>query len=474
MKKPVLVAVAVIAVLALGSPPLIGAFTRSDIETNIGGMNENPVLALQVADYSRGWFSSQARIVVSLDEDYVAMLASSVPDDDGGAADFLSGQQISIGLEVAHGPIILSDGFYLGLAKVHARLDDSDAFAAMIMEEIGIPYVAELDGRLSFTSRFSFTSNVPPVDYVNESGQVSFSGLTVEGTLQNSDLQAEGVAERLVIDAGGMATTFEDFTLTGDSTRVNAVLWAGDFSSSIERVSVVNSLTGIGSMDLSGIRIDGSTDLNETGELFDARVTYAVDAFDIPDEEIALTDSELTIRFGNLSVAAVTQYYETMMTMDMQDPGAAAAALPPILAGLLEHNPTLALDPLRFTLNDESLEASISLRTVNGDQAGFDLTNPMMLLGLFEASATLTAAKSLLERLAAQAAMAQLEGLDEDQLPPGEDAESMAQAQTELMIATFLGQGYLIDDGETYSTEIEYANGEVRINGMPLPLGALL
>lgn len=477
MKKPMLVVVALIAVSAIGLPPVIGGMTQSSIETRIAGMDENPVLAMQVADYSRGWFSSNARIVVSLDEDYVGMLNSTMPDDDatdGSVGDFLGGQQISIDMDVWHGPIVFTEGFYFGLAKLHARLDDDDEIGAMITDELGIPYVAELHGQLSLTGTFSFTSNIPPVEYFSESGQISFSGLSVAGALSGADLTISAESENLLIDAAGTSATFQNFSMNGNSTRINSVLWAGEFGSTIERVSIVNTLTGTGAMDFNGVRLNGSTDLNDTGELFDAQVTYAVDEFNVPEEEMRLTDSQFTIRFGNLSVAAMTEYYETMLSMDMEDPAAAAMALPPIISSLLANNPTVAVDPLRFTLNDESLTASISLRTVDGDQGGFDPTNLLALLGMFEASASLTAAKPLLEQLATQAAMAQLGEIDASQLPPGQDVESMAQAQTELMIATFLGQGYIVDDGENYTTDIEYANGEIRVNGMPLPLGALM
>ena len=477
MKRSILVVVALIAVLALGLPPVIGGMTQSSIETRIAGMNENPVLALQVADYSRGWFSSDARIVVGLDEDYVAMLASGAPADDpadSGIGEMLRGQQISIDMDVWHGPVILAEGFYIGLSKLHARFDDSDEIGAMITDELGMPYVAELRGQLSFANTFSFTSNVPPIEYFYESGQVSFSGLTADGSSRGAALILDAAAEKLLIEAAGTALTFENFSMIADSTRVNSILWAGEFGSMVERISVVNTLTGMGSLDLSGVSVVGSTNLNDAGDLFDARVTYQVDELNVPEEEMRLTDSQFTVSFGNISVAALTEYYETMLTMDMADPAAAAMALPPILASVLANDPTVALDPLSFTLNGESLTAAVSLRTVNGDQGGFDLNNPLALLGMLEASASLTAAKALLERLATQAAMAQLGDGDAAQLPPGQDPETMAQAQTELMIATFLGQGYIVDDGDNYSTDIQYANGEIRVNGTPLPLGALM
>lgn len=477
MKKVILVLVVLIALLALGLPRIIGGSTQSNLEAHIARLDENPMLAIRVAEYDRGWFSSRARVEISLDENYIAMMAAGAQTDadvDADITEMLAEQAISVEVDLAHGPIAVADGVYFGMSKIHARLDDSDPTVAMITDELGMPYLAELDGRVSYGGTFSFTSNIPPIEYLDESGQLSFSGLTVDGTLSGPDLRLDGNAERLLVDADGATATIEDFTLAADSQRINHLLWAGDFSATLGRVSIVESLTGSGAVEIDGLRMDGDVDVDETGELLDATVTYAADGVSVPQEELALSDSEFTVRFENLSVQALTDYYDIVLNMDVTDPAAAAMALPPVLGRLLEKNPSVAFDPIRFTLNDESFVAGVSLRTVNGGQGGIDLSNPMVLLGMFEASATLTAAKPLLERLATQAALAQLGTLDESQIPPDQDPESMAEAQTQLMIATFLGQGYIIDDGQNYTTEIEYSNGEVRVNGMPLPLGSLL
>jgi len=476
MKKVILVLVVLIALLALGLPGIIGGSTQANLEGRIAELDENPVLALRVADYDRGWFSSHARVEISLDESYLELLntAGQVDFDDGVDGEILGGEAISVNVELAHGPIAFLDGICFCFSRVHARLDDSDEIVAMVTDELGMPYLAELNGQVSYAGTFSFTSNIPPIEYLDESGQLSFSGLTADGSLSGPDLLVDATAQRLLIDADGSTATFENFALNGDSSRINHILWAGDFSATLERVSIADALAGSGSIDIGGLRMEGNVDLNDTGELLDATVTYAADSVSVPQEALALSDTELTVRFANLSVTAMTDYYEIMLNLDVADPASATMALPPVITRLLENNPSVALDPIRFTLNDESLVAAISLRTVNGDRGGIDLTNPMMLLGMFEASANLTAAKPLLENLATQAAMAQLGTLDESQIPNDQDLESMAQAQTQLMIATFLGQGYIIDDGENYTTEIEYSNGEVRVNGMPLPLGALL
>ena len=472
MKKVILVLVLLIAVAVLALPPVLGGMTQSTFEEQIAKFDENPVFALTVSSYERGWLTSTAEVAISLDEAYVSRMTANAPvEDDFGA--MIASESISVGVDISHGPVTFTDGMYFGLSKIHASLDGSDANIAMITDELGIDYLAELDGRVSYTGTFSFTSNIPAIDYIDENGQIRFSGLTLDGVNRGSELSIDALTELLSIDVGGVTTNFENIGFTSRSTPVNSLLWVGDFDGWVESMSFFNQLDPNASMSMSGIGISAAAELDDTGELFDAHITYAVDTMSVPAEEIEVTDSEITVRFGNLSVESVTDYYETMLSIDLEDPTMAAKVLPGIALEILRRNPTFALDPVAFTLNGDSMLASLSIRTINGDQS-IDFSNPMMMLGMFEASASITAAKSLVEQLAAQAAAEQMSGLDDGSLPPGQDVESMAQAQVDLLIATFLGQGYIEDDGENYTSEIEYANGEVRVNGMPLPLGALM
>jgi uncharacterized protein YdgA (DUF945 family) len=474
MKKLILVVVVLIVVAAIGLPPVIGSMAESSFRANIEQMDANPMFAMRVDDYERGWFSASTAVEVGFDERYAELMMAGGNEDTDLAA-VLRDQAITIPVDIAHGPIVFTDGLYFGLARIHAILDERDELAASMMEELGLDYLAQLHGQVSYLGTFSFSSDVPPVEYVDEQGQLSFSGLNLDGVTRGSNLELDGEMENLVIDSGGTAVTVDSLYLVSDSNRINQVLWEGEFDSGIESLSIVDTLAGsAGAMAFTDLRAFGSTELDPTGELIAIDATYSAARIRIPAEDVVMTDVNLTMLLENISVDGFTEYYETMLNIDPQNPDATAMAMQAIMFRLLEQNPAITFDPVRFTLNDESLNAAASLRTVNGEQASLDIGNPFALLGLFEASASVDASKPLFERLAAEASAAQMGMIDPEQVPPGQDLESMAQAQADLTIALLVGQGYLIDDGENYSTEIEYANGEVRVNGEPLPLGALL
>ncbi|MGD2166733.1 MAG: YdgA family protein [Gammaproteobacteria bacterium] len=470
MKKVIIVLLVLIAVTAIGLPPVIGGMTESSVRAHIAQMDENPMFAMQVSDYERGWFSSQAQVRIAFDERYLELAAADAGDIAAGAD-----QGITVPVRIAHGPVVVTDGLYFGMSRIYAVLGDSDPLVAMATQELGLDHLAELSGQVSYFGTFDFTGSMPPIEYIGETGQISFSGLHLDGTARGPDLQLDGRMEDLAMDAAGTAVTIENLDVASDSTRINQLLWAGEFDGGIESMTIVDTLAGAdGAIELTGLQLDGRVDLDDTGELFDASASYTAESVRLPGEDMLLSDAELGIGITNLSVEALTEYYETAMDIDPRNPAPAAILLPGIGARLLAANPAVSIDPIRFTLDGSSLNAAISLRTVNGDQSDIDLSNPMMLLGMFEASARIAASKPLFEMLAGQAAAAQLGAVDPAQLPPNQDIESLAAGQASVMIISLLGQGYLVDDGENYSTEIEYANGEVLINGMPLPLGALL
>lgn len=475
MNKIVVLVVVLLAAAAAGLPPIVGGSTESTLRTHIAQMDENPMFAIQVAEYDRGWFSSQARIEVSIDENYAELLDAGADASGTEAVDFPTDQTISIPVDIAHGPVILMNGPYFGWSRLHAVLDDSDDLIASATEELGLEYLAELHGQVSFLGTFSFDGNVPPIEYLDESGQLSFSGFNTEGTFRNSTLITESELERLEMDSAGTALTVANLTMESDTNRINHLLWSGDFDAEVETVMITDTLAGAdGAIELAGLRFAGNADLDDSGELLDMAATYAADIIRIPSEDSEVTDAELTIGFANMSVEGLTNYYETMLAFDPNRAEAAAMALSDIATSILEHNPAISLDPIRFTLDGEPLTAAVTVQTVNTDQGNLDLSNWLVLLGLIEASAELNASKNLIQQIAREAAIAQARMADPTQLPPGDEIEAQAAANADFMLISLITERYLIEDGDNYKTEIGYANGDLRINGMPFPLGGFL
>jgi uncharacterized protein YdgA (DUF945 family) len=100
-----------------------------------------------------------------------------------------------------------------------------------------------------------------------------------------------------------------------------------------------------------------------------------------------------------------------------------------------------------------------------------ELVNPLSALQAVSAELEMSVSKTLAAHLAGMAMgqqLAALAGPGAEPMAP-EQAAAMAEAQFTVLVA----QGLLVDDGERYSTSIEYAGGTAMANGQPIPLGAL-
>ncbi len=170
------------------------------------------------------------------------------------------------------------------------------------------------------------------------------------------------------------------------------------------------------------------------------------------------------------------QYYDVVLFDPLaNDDAVIEEAVAGLIMQALQNSPTLSIDPFRFEYFGEPFESTLELR-VDADQVqGMDTTNLLALSTAFELTAELSASKTLADRVAADIIEMQLTAAQMgQQLPPGQDIETMAQAQAQLILATLLGQGIIVSEGDNYTTMIEYAGGELTVNGDPAPLGLFL
>jgi uncharacterized protein YdgA (DUF945 family) len=91
-----------------------------------------------------------------------------------------------------------------------------------------------------------------------------------------------------------------------------------------------------------------------------------------------------------------------------------------------------------------------------------------MMLGLVDAKADLRLSKTLAGQLATLSARMQL---GSDPTIPPDQLDYMAEAQSGLMLTLLVGQGVLIEEGDSYRASVDYRDGTLTLNGNPLPFG---
>src|SRR5690606_12830274 len=137
----------------------------------------------------------------------------------------------------------------------------------------------------------------------------------------------------------------------------------------------------------------------------------------------------------------------------------------------LRRSPTVTLEPIHFRWRNEPFDASVRV-AIDGDalSPAFDLTDPTFLVGAMRLDARATLSKVLARDIAVQIISTQMAIMGGANGMPPDQIEYMAGAQAGLMLVSLVGQGYLIDDGQSYTTEVTFADGTLTINGNPLAL----
>jgi uncharacterized protein YdgA (DUF945 family) len=212
--------------------------------------------------------------------------------------------------------------------------------------------------------------------------------------------------------------------------------------------------------------------LDAAGELLEMHLHYDVEAVRLEQHEV--TGGTLTVTVRDLDVATVEAYSAaaTDAAAAGADPAAIAAALGPHLERALQRGPSVTLDPIRFRYGDEPFQARIEITTnpARLPAAGtLRIDDALQLLELVDVKADLQLSKTLAAELATLGARVQIAGGDPT-IPP-EQLDYMAEAQSGLMLTILVGQGILVEDGDSYRSSLDYTDGALTVNGSALPFG---
>jgi uncharacterized protein YdgA (DUF945 family) len=166
-----------------------------------------------------------------------------------------------------------------------------------------------------------------------------------------------------------------------------------------------------------------------------------------------------------IDVAALETYLKLAQADGGNDP---AAEVGRALTQALAAGPSVVLDPLRFRIDGEPFTARLEIASNPAalPAAGsVDLDNWLALLPALRIMANVDVSKMLARQIATLAA--EMRFADEEM--PSDQRRLLADMQAGLMLATLLGQGMVVDAGDTYRAELRFDNGAVTLNGGPLP-----
>jgi uncharacterized protein YdgA (DUF945 family) len=473
MKKFLIAVVVVLVIAIVGLPPVLGMRTESTISERMTGATPGGVFESTIESFDRGWFSSTATVRMVVSDTYVSQL-DAIYGVGQGPLETIRGAELLVGLDIDHGPVSFGNGFFVGLSKFVARPTSLSDSLQELVTVTGMPYLFELRGRIGLTGVFAFDADVPEFDFADPTLQAASSGVSVEGQLAGADLDLTATIDSVFLEYMGVAGDLTNLTFAADLEYLTPDLYIGTIEGGIDSIVVGDPTGGSALLSLheltlvsrSGIDDDGLYDGG--GEIGAATVVAGNGAFD-------LANARIGFRIEDVAPEVLERYSTLWQDLAFDDPSALSEQLQVLLQDLLATSPTLAYDPIEFEYFGDSFSADIVVRGSAASAAALDsftLENPAWIAQVVDVSAHIDVAKALARRLANQAVTAQIESqLGGQGLPPGQDVAAMAEEQVDVMLTTVVGQGFVVDTGERYTTAVEFANGVLTINGNPMPFG---
>jgi len=464
MNKVAIAAAALLLIVLLALPGVVGSVTEASVRARVAEIDESPTVAAELKSYDRGWFRSTAHI--ELEAENVDQLAA--------AGTNLGGlfSSLPIMVEFAHGPVAVLDGVYFGWSTMVARPDTEVPAVAELTQMLNVPYLFRFRGRTPYVGGLDFDADAPPFTLPLEETALTFSGGTLAGNLAGRKVQAD--AQVGSVDFAGETGTFavRGVAASVDSELRSEYVMPGAVSFSITSLSITAPQSTMPMFETSNLRIRSDVDLDAASDLLEMRINYDVDSVRVESNE--LTGGSVAISVRNLDAAAVEAYGALAADAAAAgaDPETIAAALVPHLERALRAGPSVTLDPISFRYDDEPFEGRVEITTnpARLPPAGtLSLDNPLLFVSLVNAKADLDMSKMLAGQLATLAARLQI--AQTDPTIPQEQLDYMAEGQSGLMLTMLVGQGVLLEEGDSYRTSFEFTDGSMTLNGNPLPFG---
>lgn len=239
----------VIAVLVLGSYYGMGFVTERTLKKNINVMNQSNGFLVEVVEYHRGWFTSNALLHWRL------QVPERVVKNTDGTSTTVPAQEyiVDMPLVIYHGPIIVANtGVHFGLGYAHTDLQFpasySKQFADTFTSASTQPKLS-LNVFVSYLNNCRFHTDVPKFNLITKQDNTQFDwgGMTSDLSVSSNLNRVDG---RITIDGmelqkNKMQATVGTINSDYDLKATEAGLFLGDANLSLPSVVIAENDSNI-------------------------------------------------------------------------------------------------------------------------------------------------------------------------------------------------------------------------------------
>lgn len=428
-------------------------------------------LELSYQNYQRGVFKSHMQLVVK-------PAAGTV---NGWLKE---GHSVVLDEVVDHGPFPLAQLKHFNLipsmASVKTTLVNNEATKPLFdLAKNESPFV--VDTRISYAGDTSSDIALKPLNYEKGEEKVAFSGgdFKLDADRDGNLFTLSGSAESGLVHAVNeynqkVQLTFNDLKADGNSRMTTFGERMGDQQISLGKMAI--SVEGKEMAVLEGMDLNGKSDLSKDGKNVNSQLDYSLKSLKVQSQDLG--SSKLTLKIGNIDGQAWHQFSQQyraqsqalladkeLMTKDPElYQQKAMDALLSNLPLLLKGEPVITIAPLSWKNSKGETNFNLSLflkdpATATGEAQTLAQEVDRSVKSI---DSKLTIPVDMATEFMTQ--IAKLEGYNDA------DAAKLASQQVKGMAA--MGQMFRITtlEDNVIGTSLQYANGQVTLNGQKMPL----
>ncbi|WP_148243067.1 YdgA family protein [Enterobacter asburiae] len=427
-------------------------------------------LELSYQDYQRGVFTSRMKLVVK-----------PVAGTENGW--LKQGQSVVLDEVVSHGPLPLAQlkSFNLipSMASVHTVLVNNDVTKPLFdLAKNESPF--DINTRISYAGDTSSNIALKALNYEKENEKVAFSGghFKLDADRDGNVFSLTGEAESGLVNAVNeynqkVQLTFSNLKADGNSRMTDFQERIGDQKLSLDKVAI--AVEGKEMAVLEGMDVNGKSDVSKDGKSINTQLDYTLKSLKVQNQDLGT--GKLSLKIGNIDGQAWHEFSQKYSKESQalltdaalqQNPEVyqqqAMAVLFNNLPILLKGEPVVTVAPLSWKNSKGETNFNLSLflkdpATATGEPQTLAQEVDRSVKSL---DSKLTIPMDMATEFMTQ--IAKLEGYGD------EDAGKLANQQVKGLAA--MGQMFRITkvENNTISTSLQYANGQVTLNGDKMPL----
>ena len=427
-------------------------------------------LELSYQNYHRGVFTSRMQLVVK-----------PVAGAENGW--LKPGQSVVLDEVVSHGPLPLAQlkSFNLipSMASVHTVLVNNDVTKPLFdLAKNESPF--DINTRISYAGDTSSNIALKALNYEKENEKVAFSGghFKLDADRDGNVFSLTGEAESGLVNAVNeynqkVQLTFNNLKADGNSRMTDFQERIGDQKLSLDKVAI--AVEGKEMAVLEGMDVNGKSDVSKDGKSINTQLDYTLKSLKVQNQDLGT--GKLSLKIGNIDGQAWQEFSQKYSKESQalltdaalqQNPEVyqqqAMAVLFNNLPVLLKGEPVITVAPLSW--KNSKGETSFNLSLFLKDPATATGAPQTLAQEVDRSVKSLDSKLTIPMDMATEfmTQIAKLEGYGD------EDAGKLANQQVKGLAA--MGQMFRITkvENNTISTSLQYANGQVTLNGDKMPL----